>query len=198
MAVFKLFIGGPSQSGKTTCAKLVRDHTGFDHVNLDKDREILEIKKKFPFQAKRKLQQEERSERLRSRALEIIKNLKVNSVIEGSRFKPDDMEMITKGEPYFFSAFCAYPNADALQKLEAIEASGFKDASHLRRLSEQDRVIRIRNYIKTSQKIEASCLELGIPFFDFSDMTTISLQQHNLSDSFFGPGNTWHLFRILR
>lgn len=176
MTAFKLFIGGPSQSGKSTTAQMVCDTLRCVHLNLDRDSEIIRIKQDLVGSA--------RSQPLKRRCRELISQVSESSVIEGSPLNPEDILEISNEDNQFIGAFCGYPTVAPEKKLEQLEASGFRNAEHLRRCSEEDRLARIKKYIRASRILRDQCGDIGLPFFDYSDLSKLSLKQSDMVQYF--------------
>ncbi len=168
----RLFIGGPSQSGKSTTAQLICEQLGVEHVNLDRDATIIQIKKDF--------QGSERSQPLKSRCKSLLDDLKVPSVVEGSPLTPHDTAAIMRRDARFVSAFCGYPDIEPQEKLSQLEKAGFPQARHLRESTVEDRLERIKKYIRASQSFQRQCAECDVAFFDYSDLTNLDQSQQNM------------------
>lgn len=169
MRPVRFFLGGPSQSGKSTAARRICEALGLLHIDLDKDPEVMAIKRRFSGAA--------RSAPLRVRCLERIAASQTHSLSEGSPLRPCDTMQLARHDARFVSAFCGYPAVAAAEKLRHLEKGGLQNADHLQALSGADRLARIEKYITGSQALRQQCAEYGIAFFDLSDLATLDQGQ---------------------
>jgi|GEM_PF-5317270 len=169
MTVFRIFLGGPSQAGKTTTATRLARDLGFLHICLDKDPSLHVTMQGPPIRNKH--------DRLRRRVFEIIDHAQADSVIEGSQVQPGEIAAHLRGDTSALCAFCGYPRADPDAWVDHLRQAGFPNAAHLRRLAPAQQVERLRKYRDTSRQVEQLCKELGLIFGDFSDLETRDADQ---------------------
>ena len=171
MAAFRIFLGGPSQSGKTTTAARLACKLGFVHICLDKDPALRTVMHGPPI--------ENKHAHLRRRVFEIVDHARRDSIIEGSQVTPEEITAHLDGDPTALCAFCGYPHANLVERLRSLRDAGFPNAAHLRRRSHPERLARLRKYRDTGRRVEKMCKDLGLIFGDFSDLDTRDADQED-------------------
>ena len=169
MKAFRIFLGGPSQSGKTTIAERLAQQMGFVHICLDKDPALRAAMHGPPI--------ENKHAHLRRRVFEIVDHARRDSIIEGSQVTPEEITAHLDGDPHALCVFCGYPRANLVEKLRSLRESGFPNAAHLRRRSHVERLARLRKYRDTARRVEDLCERLGLIFGDFSNLATRDADQ---------------------
>lgn len=155
-----IYIGGPSQSGKSTLARSISKATNLKHIDLDKCEEIISLQT---------LQDNsEKWEKLKRVAADCIRDLADHSVIEGSQLWPEDIVKQNLNSELCTSLFLGYPNIGASKKLCELEAGGFDNATHISDLAPADRLTKIEKYICDSRRMQKSTNDNEAKFVDFS------------------------------
>ena len=162
MTAFRIFLGGPSQSGKTTTAARLARKMDFVHICLDKDPALRTVMHGPPI--------ENKHAHLRRRVFEIVDHARRDCIIEGSQVTPEEITAHLDGDPTALCVFCGYPRANLVEKLRSLRDADFPNAAHLRRRTHLERLARLQKYRDTGRRVEKMCEELGLIFGDFSDL----------------------------
>ena len=163
MAITKIFIGGPTQAGKSTLAKHISWTTGLLAIDLDIDRWITFARRRFTYKTRTPLQ--------RWRTIQILQARRSSFVAEGIYLSPQDAGRYLRDNASVLTLFIGYPNVSVADKKYLIQRNGYRDSHYLKRLSPAALDQRLQNGIRISRMQRTVCQNLGIPYFDFSDIT---------------------------
>jgi len=167
--ITKVYVGGPTQAGKSTLAKYISWATGLQAIELDQDRWITLARRSFNFKRRTPLQ--------RLRAIQLLRQKRRTFVAEGIYLAPKDIAKILIGQTDVLALFIGYPKVSVADKKHVIQKNGYRDSFYLRLLSDGQLDNRLQDAIDISQRQQSACQNLGIPYFDFSDVERLGQNQ---------------------
>lgn len=173
MAVTKIYIGGPTQAGKSTLAKHISWTTGLLAIDLDIDRWIALARRRFNYKARTPLQ--------RWRTIQMLQTRRSSFVAEGIYLTPQSADRHLRNNASVLTLFIGYPNVSVADKKHLIQQNGYRDSHYLKRLSPAALDLRLQGGIRISRLQQTACQNLGIPYFDFSDVTQLRQSQEKVA-----------------
>ena len=172
-----VFIGGQSQSTKSTVGKNLAEKLGFAYAQLDHCKAKGE-KLNIGQHSARGIQ----FETLQAMASDVIGACQEDTVIEGGWIIPEEIEALTArvkaNGNLLVPSFFGYPKATVKSRKAFLKG---KSNNHHKRGWRPSKTLQ--SWIEFSKQQHASCERLGIPYFDFSQTEQLdSLQQAALTD----------------
>ncbi len=164
-------ISGTSRSGKTLIAKKMMQQYGVPYLSLDWL--VMGFNNGIPeYGIHHKLWPNEIAERFWSYFKAMLDSLiwsETDYIIEGEAILPELIQESLKKYPNTISiCFVGYPNISIDEKVEAVYAYSDGKNDWLTKESKQYVEDHIRNMIAYSQRIEKSCKQYDIKYFDTS------------------------------
>ena len=155
----RVFIGGPSQAGKTTLARKIAALTGYAPVQMDTDWLMLRTTR-IRFDAPRDFLRRQRGQAL-------VRRIPSATVVEGHLVTPTFLASRAQDAPTLLPIFLGYPDADTERKIAMIRDSGLrpyllnKGAAWLHNWIDRNK--------RESADLRDACAARGIRFIDLSD-----------------------------
>lgn len=172
MGITKIFVGGPSQSGKSTLSHMIANATGLDHIDVDRDKIIIWL---------RRFQRTKIGKWLTlHRTLQILKKRAGPCVIDAPFIGPQWLRHRMDPDPQILVMFIGYPNTNVAEKMTLIRDNDFKYARHLKKCSVDEFEATIQYNKSLSETFQKQCKELEIAHFDVSDVSNLSATQSEI------------------
>lgn len=159
----RVFIGDPSQAGKTTLARKVAALSGYTPIQMDHDRLMLRTVR-IRFNAPRNFLR-------RHRGQSIVRRIAPATVVEGHLVTPSFVASIAKDAPTLLAVFVGYPDADTDQTITTIRNSG--ERKYLLRKERAWLEEWIAENKRDAANMRKECAACGIRFIDLSDLDAI-------------------------
>ena len=164
-------ISGTSRSGKTLMAKKMMQQTGIPYLSLDWL--VMGFTNGIPeYGIHDKLWPNEIAEKFWHYLKAMLESMlwaETDCIIEGEAVLPALIHEFLKKHPNSIKiCFVGYPNASIDEKVKAVYAYSDGKKDWLTKESKQYVEDHIRNMITYSQRIEKSCNQYGIKYFDTS------------------------------
>ena len=161
MTARRLYIGGVSQSGKTTVSARLADLLDLPHVDIDLDPVITLIRTRRRFWRRRKF--------LQWRSRMILARTRGPGIIDCPYLPPLTVVRPRFGLAPEQIAYFGYPEIEIDAKIAQLEADGFCNANHLSQL-DPDALRRMLIYFRhLARRDRDQCARLGLVFYDMSD-----------------------------
>ncbi len=166
-----IFIGGASQSGKSTLALMLAEVIPLPLYNMDHDPIVRALRKSRWIRHPRKIIQLYCVIRLAVRRGPMIMDCpSISPKAVASRFLRLDPTLVY---------FLGYPHADLDGKIAQLSGQNFRGAGHLSGLPMEKLKLAITRYQRVSAIQQTDCEALNFTFLDFSDLENLTIRQND-------------------
>jgi 2-phosphoglycerate kinase len=169
-----IFIGGPSQSGKSTLSEKLAEQFGAVWYDLDLDPWVRFLLKHSPARFSLRLVQ--------LRCCYIIATTKGFCIIDCPYLSPDAITRLARHRTDLIPVFLGYPDADIAKLMAHLASLDFKNAAHLKKLDDPRLERALMRYRAICQRQQKRCAALDIPYFDMSDLDQLTQAQAQAVD----------------
>ena len=169
-----IFIGGPSQSGKSTLSAKLAEQSGAAWHDLDLDPWVRFLLKHSPARFALRMVQ--------LRCLYITSKAQGFCIIDCPYLSPDTLARLARHRTDLMPVFLGYPDADIAKLMAHLASLDFKNANHLKKLDGPRLERALMRYRDICQRQQKRCAALDIQYFDFSDMDQLTQVQAQAAD----------------